>query len=401
MVPSRPSRTSPDPTGSSRSSKHIFRMSRPHFIEYLFNLILFECSSQVASGRIRRFTKAHLAGCFRRVREMYEQDRNDLLDDFVDYDSWNEHHQDGGCSYVDDFVVWRVSRAPRPKNSSMTTRKKSLRCSRTTMPILSCGSPKPRHHRKSEMQAIRQVVDMRIREHFRDYSIEVHLFGSFASGFCSMSSDAEMTCDVNLKQPMGVHNSKLISTYFNIDDRFKTLWFSIKQIGKQYDIISASAGFLSSYTLTMMLIIFLEDVTSPSILPRLQQSPMVTIHTIDGHDCSFDSKTIYTSYDTDNRHSSGQLLIDFFYFYGYVFNCATQGVHPSLGKIQDCNITPSARSRTDSRPKEWLICISDFFITDRNVAGNCSKENVAKIQACFQSAYLALEENDINKTFNV
>ncbi|KAF9137470.1 hypothetical protein BGX30_010183 [Mortierella sp. GBA39] len=303
-------------------------------------------------------------------------------------------------------------------------------------------------HRKNEVQAILQAVERRLREHYRDYGIEVHLFGSFASGLCSMSSDADMTvynlrtaphrspivelatvlrrigyqritsipnarvpiaswelygiqCDANLNQPMGVHNSKLISIYSNIDDRFKTLWFSIKHISKQHGIISASTGFLSSYALTMLLIVFLQDVTSPTILPRLQQSPLATLHTIDGYDCSFDSQTIYTNYGADNTRSAGHLLIDFFYFYGYVFDYASQEVHPSLGKIQNRSITPPARSRMDRRPKDWPICILDPFITDRNVAGNCRKENVARIQTCFQSAYYALEENDINKAFSV
>ncbi|KAG9066027.1 hypothetical protein KI688_001246 [Linnemannia hyalina] len=308
--------------------------------------------------------------------------------------------------------------------------------------------------RKNEVQAIRHAVERRLREHYRDYGIEVHLFGSFASGLCSMSSDADMTvynirmasphcppivelaavlqrisyqrfsyqrvtsipnarvpiaswklhgiqCDANLNQPMGVHNSKLISTYSKIDDRFMTLWFSIKQIGKQHGIISASTGFLSSYALTMLLIVFLQDVTSPTILPRLQQSPLATLHIIDGYDCSFDSQTIYTNYGADNTRSVGQLLIDFFYFYGYIFDYASQEVHPSLGMIQNRSITPPARSRMDRRPKDWPICILDPFITDRNVAGNCGKENVARIQTCFQSAYHALQENDINKAFCV
>ncbi|KAK5815021.1 hypothetical protein F5H01DRAFT_344786 [Linnemannia elongata] len=324
------------------------------------------------------------------------------------------------------------------RNTAITEYMNKLRATQTATP-----------HRRNEVQAIRQAVERRLREHYRNYSIEVHLFGSFASGLCSMSSDADMTvynlhvaspycppivelaaslrrigyqrvtsipharvpiaswklygiqCDTNLNQPLGVHNSKLISTYSKIDDRFKTLWFSIKQIGLQHGIISASTGFLSSYALTMMLVVFLQDITSPTILPRLQQSPHATLLTIDGYDCSFDSKTNYTNYGADNTNSAGQLLIDFFYFYGYVFDYANQEVHPSLGKIQNRSITPPARSRTDSRPKDWSICILDPFITDRNVAGNCGKENVAKVQTCFQSAYHALQEKDINKAFCV
>ncbi|KAG0318829.1 hypothetical protein BGZ97_003210 [Linnemannia gamsii] len=359
--------------------------------------------------------------------------------------SWNDlvRQMDGAVLVEDEEYEIRRQEgreafALAERNTAITEYMDKLRASQAATP-----------HRKSEVQAIRQAVERRLQEHYRDCGIEVHLFGSFASGLCGMSSDADMTvynlrasspscppivelakvlrqigyqrvtsiprarvpiaswklygiqCDANLNQPMGVHNSKLISRYANIDDRFKTLWFSIKQIGKQHGIISASTGFLSSYALTMMLIVFLQDVTSPTILPRLQQSPLATIHTIDGYDCSFDSNTIYTNYGADNTHSAGQLLVDFFYFYGYIFDYASQEVHPSHGMIQDRSITPPPRSRTDSRPKEWPICIVDPFITDRNVAGNCSRENVAKIQACFQAAYHALEVNDINKAFKV
>lgn len=369
-------------------------------------------------------------------RKADDQSRHNWLDNLVrQLDSVVLVEDDGEYERCRQEV--REVEALAERNTAITEYMDKLRASQAATP-----------HRKSEVQAIRQAVETRLREHYCDDGIEVHLFGSFASGLCGMSSDADMTvynlqlysplppivelakvlrqigyqrvtsipharvpiaswklygiqCDANLNQPLGVHNSKLISTYSNIDDRFKTLWFSIKQIGKQHGIISASTGFLSSYALTMMLIVFLQDVTSPTILPRLQQSPLATIHTIDGYDCSFDFDTIYTSYGADNTRSAGQLLVDFLYFYGFVFDYANQEVYPSFGKIQDRSITPPPRSRTDSRPKEWPICIVDPFITDRNVAGNCGKGNVAKIRACFQASYYALKENDIKKAFKV
>lgn len=54
--------------------------SRPQFIGYLYDSILFECSGQIPTGKTRRFTMDHLAGCFRPVREMYEENRGCQLD---------------------------------------------------------------------------------------------------------------------------------------------------------------------------------------------------------------------------------------------------------------------------------------------------------------------------------
>ncbi|KAK3817168.1 MAG: hypothetical protein J3R72DRAFT_460702, partial [Linnemannia gamsii] len=302
-------------------------------------------------------------------------------------------------------------------------------------------------HRRREVQNIRLAVQKRLRGYYRDSSIEVHSFGSFASGLCDMSSDADMTvfnvprqspnclpivdlannlrklryqhvtsvprarvpiasfklygisCDLCLSQPMGVYNSKLIATYAKIDQRFATLWFSIKNIAKKHGILSASSGFLSSYALTMMLIVFLQDVTDPAILPPLQQSPLTTLHTIDGHDCSFDSTTVYDHYGDDNTRSAGELLVDFFYFYGHVFDYSNQEVNPSLGKIlEERSVTPPL-SYSDRKPKEWAMCVLDPFIVGRNVAGTCSKESVAMIQDCFQTAYEVLKEGLIKEAF--
>ncbi|KAG0375806.1 hypothetical protein BGX24_008622 [Mortierella sp. AD032] len=44
-----------------------------------------------------------------------------------------------------------------------------------------------------KVQNIRLAVQKRLRGYYWDSSIEVHSFGSFASGFCDMSSDADMT----------------------------------------------------------------------------------------------------------------------------------------------------------------------------------------------------------------
>lgn len=68
------------------------------------------------------------------------------------------------------------------RNTAITEHMDKLRATKAATP-----------HRKNEVQAIRQAVERRLREHYRENNIEVHLFGSFASGLCSMSSDADMT----------------------------------------------------------------------------------------------------------------------------------------------------------------------------------------------------------------
>ncbi|KAK3817169.1 MAG: hypothetical protein J3R72DRAFT_375703 [Linnemannia gamsii] len=205
--------------------------------------------------------------------------------------------------------------------------------------------------------------------------------------------------DLNIHEPLGVHNSQLILTYSEIDHRFKTLWFSVKQIAKKQGVLSGSTGFLSSYALAMMLIVFLQDMTRPAILPRLQLSRFQSMCTIEGYDCSYDSTTNYAGYGNDNPATAGQLLVDFCHYFGYTFDYASQEVNPRVGKFRNRSFNPPTRTRTDPRLKSWPICIVDPFLTGRNVAGNCSRDNVNKIQDCFRSACDALKNTNINKAF--
>ncbi|KAF9134877.1 hypothetical protein BGW39_005592 [Mortierella sp. 14UC] len=303
------------------------------------------------------------------------------------------------------------------------------------------------NYRKEEVESVRQILEQVFRDYFEDSDIEVQSFGSFASGLCTMNSDADFTVlfhgdydyypsiddladalhdsgyhsittipharvpiaslmlsginvDLNIAEPMGVQNSELIATYSGIDDRFTTLWFSIKQIAKKHGILSGSTGFLSSYALAMMLIVYLQDQCSSNILPRLQQEGyQMNDCIIDGYNCSYDWSTDYTNYGSNNPDSPGQLLVNFCHYFGYTFNYASQEVNPCLGRIQMRSFTPPARSRTDRRPKSWPICILDPFMTGRNVAGNCTRDSVLKIRDCFRSACDALKDTNINKAF--
>ncbi|KAK3817166.1 MAG: hypothetical protein J3R72DRAFT_460698 [Linnemannia gamsii] len=301
----------------------------------------------------------------------------------------------------------------------------------------------------NSVRILHRVLQENLRRYTGRENLTVHLFGSFESGLSSITSDADFTvynfvsrsggdlitelakalqwsgceaittiasaqvpivsftarelqCDISIDQPMGVINSKLIATYRRIDNRFLTLWFAVRQIAKTHDILSSSTGYLSSYALTMMLIVFLQDVTNPPILPKLQQREprhMVSCK-VNGHDCSFDrSWGNFEKFTGRNTKSTGELLVDFCRFYGYLFKYATEEVNPRLGAIKPRSFNPPPRKQKDNRPNDWPMCVMDPFITDRNVAGNCRSNNVVEIQKCFQDAFDALNVGDIYKVF--
>ncbi|KAF9134879.1 Zinc finger, CCHC domain-containing protein [Mortierella sp. 14UC] len=216
------------------------------------------------------------------------------------------------------------------------------------------------------------------------------------------NAEQGLHCDMSINQPMGVFNSQLINAYREIDTRFLGLWFGLRYLAGQYRILGGSTGYLSSYALTMMLIVFLQDVTSPPILPKLQQQSADKMHasTIDGYHCAYDrDPRNYTGLAAKNNKLEGELLEEFCTYFGFTFNYTTQEVNPRLGVIRNRSVPPPPRTRTDSRPKDWPICILDPFLTTRNVAGNCRSSHVANIQMCFRSASAAFLRNEIDKAF--
>ncbi|KAK3806472.1 MAG: hypothetical protein J3Q66DRAFT_359163 [Benniella sp.] len=344
----------------------------------------------------------------------------------------------------------------------------------------------------NEVEALQRKLERQLRVSLESPSLRIDLFGSYTSGLSTLTSDADFTittvttittedgdeqkipepdiidlgramrvhgyrnvqtiagarvpivmfmdpisllrCDININQPLGVHNSELIATYRKIDYRFRPLWLAIRQIAKGNNILDGKNGFLSSYALTMMLIVFLQDGTRPAILPSLQFPPfedtwmepsttsLVNGHSSTGHrrprrsrsnlvhitaqkcDCTFDHNwSRYRHFGKSNTKTTGELLIDFCYYFGHTFNYSEQEVNPRRGRIQLRHSLYRQRRNSSqstlSSPKEPFICIMDPFIINRNVARGCRGSNAIKVQRCFQDTYTALSKGDLTTAF--
>ncbi|KAF9545748.1 Zinc finger, CCHC domain-containing protein [Mortierella hygrophila] len=172
-------------------------------------------------------------------------------------------------------------------------------------------------------------------------NIKVSRFGSFVSGLCSKKSNADMAfLDV------GAHG-------LTIEDLAATLRqiqfhnFAIRQIAQKHGILSGSTGYLSSYALAVMLIVFLQHETEPAILPKLKGKGNCHSRRPDySFDKDWDS---YQGFGLQNTKSAGELLIDFLKYFGHTFNYDTQEVNSRSGAValRSINsISPPTSDRT-------------------------------------------------------
>lgn len=240
-----------------------------------------------------------------------------------------------------------------------------------------------------------------------------------------------MECDLNTGNNLGVINSELIRTYTTIDERVKPFLYKIKAICKAQGINDARSGYLSSYAITWMGIVFLqqeENQTKPSksagwewdthpVLPRLQQQPfermteltlrlnhnvkntpvsttsLVNSAKSDMVHCRFDRNADgkHTGSGRANPKSLARLLIEFFEFFSRRFFYAETAIH--VGRAQFVPKTSKELHNESTRMATFRVV--DPFLHHRNITGTCRGETLGRVWRAFDHSYRMLSAGDL------
>ncbi|RMZ95341.1 poly(A) RNA polymerase GLD2-like, partial [Brachionus plicatilis] len=84
-------------------------------------------------------------------------------------------------------------------------------------------------------------------------------------------SHNNIECDLNLNNHIGIRNTHLLRCYSEQDWRVRPLVLNIKRWAKFHNINDASHQTISSYSLTLMTIYYLQSICKPPVLPVLQK----------------------------------------------------------------------------------------------------------------------------------
>ncbi|KAF9281295.1 hypothetical protein BGZ68_006729 [Mortierella alpina] len=263
-------------------------------------------------------------------------------------------------------------------------------------------------------------------------------------------SKAGIHCHLTINDPISIYRSKLVQTYALIEPRFSPVLVALKHLADQRRLLSGSIhedghNFmpLGSYALALMLITFLQT-ENPPLLPKLQRSvlednrppPKETI--VQGIDCSFDRDwRHFQGFGSRSTKTVAELLIDFCRFFGYVFDYGSKEVNARIGAFRwrsdstrsapgahaplvssstavTAAATTVAANLSNRIEAEAFIVnaiksqgevaasfhVMDPFIVGHNVTSHCQGELVRLVKECFQEAYEALNEGDINLAFS-
>ncbi|NXI53565.1 GLD2 polymerase, partial [Chloroceryle aenea] len=189
--------------------------------------------------------------------------------------------------------------------------------------------------------------------------------------------------DLNVNNVVGIRNTFLLRTYAYIENRVRPLVLVIKKWARFHDINDASRGTLSSYSLVLMVLHYLQTLPEP-IIPSLQKNypgsfdPNMQLHLVHR------TPSTIPPYVSKNGSSLGDLLMGFFKYYATEFDWAHQII-----SVREAKALP--------RPDciEWrnkFICIEEPFDGTNTARAVHEKQKFDIIRAEFRKSWQILQE---------
>lgn len=120
--------------------------------------------------------------------------------------------------------------------------------------------------------------------------------------------------DLNINNTVGIRNTFLLRSYSHVERRVRPLILVVKKWARHHQINDASKGTLSSYTLGLMVLHYLQTRPVP-VLPSLQKDfpdcfhPLMDIYLVP------DGPRRIPAYWSPNKDSLGDLLLGFLKYY--------------------------------------------------------------------------------------
>lgn len=210
-------------------------------------------------------------------------------------------------------------------------------------------------------------------------------------------SFGHLEVDLSCNNPLSVKNTHLLFCYSQMDWRVRPLVLAIKAWAKRNDINDAKNSTLSSYTLTLMILHFLQSGVNPPVIPSLQKlHPNIFGISVPPSELSFIHNI--PSEKSKNNLTLGQLLKSFFVYYNDRFDFTRDA-----GSIREGKVIPINDCQTYARvnkliPGQWdaYICMEEPF--ERTNAGRAvvRRERFDIILAELKTAHKKIKKDGKN-----
>ncbi|KAH8433238.1 PAP/25A associated domain family [Aspergillus melleus] len=202
--------------------------------------------------------------------------------------------------------------------------------------------------------------------------------------------ELRLACDMNVNNTLALENTRMIRTYMEIDERIRPLAMIIKHWTKRRILNDAGlGGTLSSYTWICLIINFLQT-RDPPVLPSLQARPHEKKISAEGFVCSFDDNLRnLTGYGRKNKQSLGDLLFQFFRYYGHELDYEKYVISVREAKL------------ISKEAKGWhllmnnRLCVEEPFNTSRNLGNTADDTSFRGVHLEIRRAFKAVSEGNL------
>ncbi|KAK2911706.1 hypothetical protein Q8A67_003839 [Cirrhinus molitorella] len=194
--------------------------------------------------------------------------------------------------------------------------------------------------------------------------------------------------DLNVNNTVGIRNTFLLRTYAYVEKRVRPIILVIKKWASYQGINDASRGTLSSYTLVLMVLHYLQTLPEP-VIPCLQMdypecfNPKMDIHLVPSRPSNI------PAFVSKNQSSLGDLLLGFLKYYATSFQWDKHVI-----SVREAKTLP----RTSC--KEWrnqLILVEEPFDRTNTARAVHNKVAFEAIKATFTESYQVLQlRKDLN-----
>ncbi|XP_022165139.1 poly(A) RNA polymerase gld-2 homolog A-like [Myzus persicae] len=202
---------------------------------------------------------------------------------------------------------------------------------------------------------------------------------------------SKMDVDFCCNNVVGIRNTHLLYCYSRLDYRVRPLVVTIKLWASRHNINDPKKMTLSSYSLVLMVINFLQSV-EPPVLPSLQCiygmkfSSYTDIEFVHMHE-----QLPSSGWRSDNKQSLGELLLQFFEYYND-FNFYKLAVSVRMGSpipLESCRMADAAKNN----PGQWKFIGIEEPFEKTNTARSVNNHNVfSQIKEAITNSYNQLKE---------
>uniref|UniRef100_A0A1B0GL72 Uncharacterized protein n=2 Tax=Lutzomyia longipalpis TaxID=7200 RepID=A0A1B0GL72_LUTLO len=211
-------------------------------------------------------------------------------------------------------------------------------------------------------------------------------------------ADNHIEVDLNYNNCVGIRNTHLLYWYSNMDWRVRPLVLVVKMWAQYHCINNAKNSTISSYSLVLMVIHFLQAGVTPAILPCLHKmypekfGADNDIRTINIHEN-------LKAYNSQNQQTLGELFLQFLeYFSNFDYSLYAISVRTaSCLSIDFCRMQRSPKNDCH----QWKhLCIEEPFDLTNTARSVYDSDVFEKIKFIFMWSWKTLEATmDINAIF--